>query len=208
MNKKSNLFCFVRHGETDWNVELRMQGHMDLALNANGLAQASALGEYFSGRRAHALYSSDLLRARQTAQPVADALHLSIIPLAELRERHFGRCEGLTLAEIQARYPDDAAAILRRDPEYAAPGGESRRQHEKRILDCVNRLAGMHAGEAVVLVTHGGVLDVIYRHVHGLHSDAARDYPIPNAGINWVDVGSPRWSIEAWGVTVPMARPA
>jgi len=176
-----------------------MQGQIDLALNAKGEAQALAVGRYFTGRQATVLYSSDLLRARQTAQPAAEALQLPVKLLPELRERHFGRCEGLTFDEIRVRYPDDAAAIVRRDPDYISPGGESRHQHEKRILACVGRLVKGHLGQTVIVVTHGGVLDVIYRYVNGLPSDAPRDYPIPNAGINWVNISAAGWAIAEWG---------
>ena len=179
-----------------------MQGHIDLALNANGEAQAVAAGRYFASLQASALYSSDLLRARQTAQAVSDALHLPIILLPALRERHFGRCEGMTFEEIAAHNEVDARAIESRDPDYAAPGGgESRRQHEKRILDCIGSLVGDHPGQTIVVVTHGGVLDVIYRRVRGLPSDAPRDYPIPNTGINWVAISGEQWVIESWGET-------
>ena len=195
---QSSRFCFVRHGETDWNVEMRMQGQIDLALNTKGEAQALAVGRYFSGRQASVLYSSDLLRARQTSQPAADTLRLPMNLLPELRERHFGRCEGLTFEEIELRYPEDAAAIISRDPDYISPGGESRHQHENRILDCVGRLVSAHPDQTVIVVTHGGVLDVVYRHVNGLSADAPRDYPIPNAGINWVTISAAGWSIEAW----------
>lgn len=119
--------CFVRHGETDWNVELRMQGQIDIALNARGQAQATAIGRHFEGRRADALYSSDLVRARQTAQPVAQSLGLSAVLLPELRERHFGRCEGLTFAEIERASPRMRGPSPARDPDYVSPGGESRR---------------------------------------------------------------------------------
>jgi probable phosphoglycerate mutase len=198
--------CFVRHGETDWNIEQRMQGHIDLALNARGEAQAAAAGRYFLARQADALYTSDLQRARQTAQPIAQALGLAPIPLPALRERNFGRCEGLTFAEIAARHADDARAIHTRDPDYAAPqGGESRRQHETRILGCVDQLVGNHCGQTLVVVTHGGVLDVIYRRALGLPCDAPRDYPIPNAGINWVAISGGQWSIECWGETAHLA---
>ena len=199
-------FCFVRHGETDWNVELRMQGQIDLALNAAGEAQAQAVGRYFSGRQASVLYSSDLLRARQTAQPVAGALTLPMNLSVELRERHFGRCEGLPFDEIKVRYPEDAAAIVSRDSDYVSPGGESRRQHEKRILRCVDQLVKEHPGQYVVVVTHGGVLDVIYRHVHGLPANAPRDYPIPNAGVNWVTISGAGWAIDEWGGVTHLAH--
>jgi probable phosphoglycerate mutase len=194
--------CFVRHGETDWNIEQRMQGHIDLCLNALGQAQAEALGRHFADCPAVALYSSDLLRARQTAQPIAVALHLPLRLDPALRERHFGRCEGLTPDEVITRHAEDAQAFASRDPDYAPPGGgESRRAHQRRILDCVARLAGAHRGQTIVIVTHGGVLDVIYRHAHGLPPDAPRDYPIPNAGINWIVAGDAHWQIESWGET-------
>ena len=198
--------CFVRHGETDWNAELRMQGQIDIALNARGQAQAAAVGGAFARGCADALYSSDLLRARQTAQPVAQALGLSAVFLPELRERHFGRCEGLTFAEIEARHPEDARAIVDRDPDYVSPGGESRRQHVVRVLACVAGLVGRHAGQTIVVVTHGGVLDVVYRRVHGLPPEAPRDYPIPNAGINWVSIEGDAWALEAWGETAHLAQ--
>ena len=179
-----------------------MQGHIDLVLNATGEAQARAVGRCFLGVQAVALYSSDLLRARQTAQFVAEALRLPVILRPELRERNFGRCEGLTFEEIVEKFPDDARAIQQRDPDYVSPGGESRRQHHARILDCIGDLVGEHPGQTIVIVTHGGVLDVIYRRVRGLPPDAPRDYPIPNAGINWVAVDGEQWLIESWGETV------
>ena len=193
--------CFVRHGETDWNIELRMQGHIDLALNAKGEAQAQAAGRCFIGVQVAALYSSDLLRARQTAQPISLALGLSVLLCPALRERNFGRCEGLTFEQIVEQFPDDARAIRRRDPDYAASGGESRRQHQARILECIAVLEREHRGQSIVIVTHGSVLDVVYRRVHDLPPEAPRDYPIPNAGINWVSVDGERWLIESWGET-------
>ena len=199
--ERATRICFVRHGETDWNVELRMQGQIDLALNARGEAQAAAVGRYFERGCVDALYSSDLLRARQTAQPIAQALGLAAVFVPELRERHFGRCEGLTFAEIEARYGEDARAIVSRDPDYVSPGGESRTQHVARVLACVAELVERHGGQTIVVVTHGGVLDVVYRRVHGLPPEAPRDYPIPNAGINWVRIDDGAWALDSWGET-------
>lgn len=194
--------CFVRHGETDWNVEMRLQGQTDRPLNPVGAEQARGLGLFFRGAAIDALYSSDLLRARQTAQPISNALGLPIINSVGLRERHFGRCEGLTIEEIREMYPDDALAIKSRDPDYAAPGGgESRRQHQMRVEGFVMQLAGLHPLQSIVVVTHGGVLDVLYRRVKGLSLEAPRDYPLPNAGINWLSIEGDRWVIESWGNT-------
>lgn len=206
MTRAVTRICFVRHGETDWNIERRMQGHIDLPLNANGEAQARALGPAFSAFRADALYSSDLTRARQTAQPIADVLGLSLQTTPLLREQHFGRCEGKVFAEIAAAHPEDAQALISRDPDYVTPGGgESRRQHEARILDYVADLLARHEGQSLIVVTHGGVLDVIYRRVHGLPPDAPRDYPIPNAGLNRVAITGDQWTIASWGETAHLA---
>ncbi len=205
MNNELTRICFVRHGETDWNIELRMQGHIDLALNTQGEAQAVAVGRHFSDMQAAALYSSDLLRARQTAQPISTALNLPMLLLPALRERHFGRCEGLTFKEIVEKYPEDARAIASRDPDYAAPGGgESRRQHQTRVLDGIGELVSEHPGQTIVVVTHGGVLDVINRRARDLPPEALRDYRIPNAGINWVAIMGERWVIESWGETASL----
>ena len=193
-------FCFIRHGETDWNVALRMQGHVDIPLNATGLAQAEALGRRFASGTimADALYCSDLGRARQTAQPVAEALGLPISTTAQLRERNFGCCEGLVFDEIVARFPAEAAAIKRRDPDHVPAGGESRRQHHARIHACVSDLAARHSAQTLIVVTHGGVLDVVYRLACGLAIEAPRTYPIANASLNWVVVVGEKWQIESW----------
>lgn len=133
--------------------------------------------------------------------PISRATGLPINPMVSLRERHFGRCEGLTIEEIVEQYADDAQAIESNDPDYILPGGESRRQLNDRVLECVEQLVEAHRGQAIVVVTHGGVLDVIYRKARGLPIDAPRDYPIPNTGINWVAISGAEWLIEAWGST-------
>lgn len=200
MPEKTARICFVRHGETDWNNESRLQGQIDLALNASGESQAAALGAWFVGKAADAIYSSDLLRARQTARPISDSMRLPVIPLKALRERHFGRCEGLTMEEIVGCYADDARAIEYNDPDYVLPGnGESRRQLNDRVLRCVEELAGAHIGQTIIVVTHGGVLDVVYRRAKNLPLDAPRNYPIPNTGLNWVVIRDGQWVIEIWG---------
>ena len=192
--------CFVRHGETDWNLEQRMQGHRDLPLNALGEGQAKAVGRYFSGRDLAAIYSSDLQRALQTAAPIAQALNLPVIPLPALRERCLGRCEGLTFSEIFVCYEDDARAMVSRDPDYVTPGGgESRRAHEQRVVACIDDLLRRHPGEALVVVTHSQVMDVVYRRAQGLPLGVRREPPIPNGAVNWVSFDKDRWVIDLWG---------
>ena len=190
----------VRHGETDWNVSQRIQGHRDLPLNDRGLKQAEALGRYFADKRVDAVYSSDRLRARQTAQPIATAVNRRPFLDAGLRERNYGRCEGLTREALAADYPEDAHALKARDPDYVLPEGESLRQHRRRLFAALDRLLARHSGQTVV-VTHGGVLDQIFRRVTGMALESPRHFPIPNGGINRLSVRGGEWSIESWGET-------
>lgn len=200
--------CLIRHGETAWNAEQRMQGHQDLPLNAHGLAQAEQTARQFVGLHADALYSSDLQRAWQTAQPIANVLKLPITPLAGLRERNYGRCEGMVRKEIAGIYPEDARALRERLPDYVLPGGESLRQHQQRIHDCIDLLADKHAGETIVVVTHGGTLDMVYRRASGASLTKARDFPIPNTGICWLNVSRSVWRIIRWADTSHLERNA
>jgi len=199
-------FFLVRHGETDWNASQRIQGHRDVPLNDRGLAQAEAVGRYFVGRHINALYCSDLVRAQQTARPIAGALNLQAMHNADLRERNYGRCEGLTREQLVTDYLEDAHALKARDPDYVLPGGESLNQHRQRIFTCLEQLIACHAGQTVVVVTHGGVLDLIYRHTTGMALDKPRNFPIPNAGINLLTVNNGQWSIQLWAETTHLGE--
>lgn len=183
-----------------------MQGHKDLPLNPEGLEQAQGAGQYFSGETISAVYSSDLLRAQQTAKPIGEVLNLPVILLPALRERNYGRCEGLIRSEVVKLYEEDARALRGRYPDYALPGGESLRQHQQRVLECVGRLAREHVGQTIVVVTHGGVLDLIYRRARGIALEKPRDFPIPNTGINWVTIRDEEWLIESWGETTHLGE--
>jgi probable phosphoglycerate mutase len=197
--QKETRICLIRHGETAWNAELRIQGQRDLPLNETGLAQAKALSERLAAQHFEAIYSSDLLRARQTAEPLAGGSPVRLEP--QLRERNFGCCEGMTREEIAA---DDAAvaeALAARRPGYVLPGGESLEQHLDRVTACLSRLARRHAGQTIAVVTHGGVLDLVYRRVHGVAMERPRDFPLANASINWLIAAGDDWRIESWGDT-------
>ena len=194
--------CLVRHGETLWNAEKRIQGHTDIALAPRGLVQAEAAARCLSSQPVHALYSSDLLRARQTANCIAGALGLPLTLLPAFRERRYGLFEGLTYAEARVLHPADYQAFERRDPDFALPeGGESLRQLYQRVSQQLQHLAEAHPGQKVVLVTHGGVLDVVNRFVRGTPLDAPRDFLIPNAGMSWLNANAGRWTLERWGDT-------
>ncbi|MDR2187115.1 MAG: histidine phosphatase family protein [Azonexus sp.] len=197
--------CLVRHGETAWNIEKRLQGQIDVALNATGLRQAEAAGRWLAGSRIDALYSSDLQRAWQTAAAIGRALGLEPMVEPALRERRYGVFEGLTHDEAERADAAGHAALVARDPDYALGHGESLNMLYARVAKGIQRLAARHPGATVLAVTHGGVLDIVNRFVRGSPLDTPRDFLIPNAGINWVTCRAGRWSIVTWGETAHLA---
>lgn len=189
----------IRHGETLWNTERRMQGQLDSALTERGVWQACRLGERMRDLSFVALYSSDLPRARLTAQRIADATGHSIIDDARLRERHFGLFEGMTRDEMQARDPEVYARFMSRDPRFAVPGGESPAGFSARCRAALEDIAARHPGATIAVVTHGLVLDAAYRAATGLAPEALRPVPLVNASLNWFTVDEGRWRAGRWG---------
>ena len=188
----------LRHGETDWNRELRFQGHVDVGLNAVGLEQARRLAGRLAGVAVHHLYVSDLLRAQQTAHPVAQQLRLESVTDPALREQSFGAVDGMRVEDIKAQHPQAWEGWLRFQEDYCMPGGETTRQFHARVMDVVNRLVAAHAQETLVVVTHGGVLDMIYRTARSLGLSGPRQSEIPNAGFNRVRLREGGIEILAW----------
>jgi probable phosphoglycerate mutase len=188
----------VRHGQTEWNVQTRIQGQGDSTLTADGRAQARALSERLSGERFDALISSDLGRASATAQAIADRCGHPIILDARLRERHFGAGQGMTYEEVDRAYPGAFARIRNVDPDFVIPGGESRRQFHDRVVAAMDSLASRHDGQTIVVVTHGGVLATFFRHVHDIPLDVAHPIAITNASYNVLVHEASRWRIATW----------
>jgi len=191
----------VRHGETAWNAEHRVQGQLDVPLNAIGQAQAQAAAKILAREKFDAIYSSDLVRARQTAEPVAALLSLRILFEQDLRERHYGIFERLTYAEVKVEYPEDYARFAARDPEYAFRTGESLKDFYARSIAVISRTANRHEGKSILVFTHGGVLDMLYRFITGLPISAERNFGIPNAALNRVEVTPAGWRVIAWADT-------
>lgn len=174
----------IRHGETAWNAEHRIQGRLDVPLSTTGVWQAARLAERLAGEAIDAVVSSDLARAWMTGVPLADARSLSIAAEPRLRERVFGIFEGKTLDEIAAGHPEEFAAWRARDVDWRMPGGESGTEFIGRVLQAMQEIAGTYAGRTVAVVTHGGVLDVVYRQARELAWDAPREHLMLNASIN------------------------
>ena len=189
----------VRHGETAWNAEGRIQGHMDIALNRLGIAQAKAVGKRLAREQFDAIYSSDLIRAYHTARPAVPDPERIIVRDRRLRERHLGVLQGLTGEEAMAGHPAAWKVFKSRNPELALEGGESLGGFSRRVVDFVEDILGKHAGGRILLVTHGGVLDAVYRHALGMPLSASRDFPIYNASVNVLCHDDRGWSIESWG---------
>jgi 2,3-bisphosphoglycerate-dependent phosphoglycerate mutase len=195
----------IRHGETDMNRELRFQGQVNVSLNAVGHAQARRLAQRLAGETAHAVVVSDLLRACQTAGPIADGLAIPYVTDAGLREQAFGRVDGMRVEDIQREHPQAWAGWLRFEEDFAMPEGESTRAFHARVMQALQRLVAAHAEQTVVVVTHGGVLDMIYRTARSLGLSGPRQSEIPNAGLNRIRVRDGAMEIITWADTRHLA---
>ncbi len=175
----------VRHGETAWNVALRIQGHLDAPLNERGLWQARQVALALRGEGLAHVYSSDLQRARVTAEAVARVAGVAQVHAdAALRERAFGRFEGLTYPEVEERWPDDARRWRQREAGFAPGGGETLEVFNQRCVPAAAAIAARHPGQAIAIVAHGGVLDCLYRAATGVGLQAARSWHLGNASVN------------------------
>lgn len=196
----------IRHGETDWNVDKRLQGHIDIPLNDAGRRQVLALGAVLAGEGIDAVYASDLQRARATAQAVAEVAGLGVGIDAGLRERCYGAFEGLRHADIEARYPEAYRVWKAREPDARYPAGEERqaetmREFYQRSVDAVRRVLEQGGGRhrKVAIVTHGGVLECIHHWATGTAFAQPRTFDIFNASVNRLHWDGERAQIRSWG---------
>lgn len=190
--------CIVRHGETGWNASGRIQGQLDPPLSALGQAQVQALAEVLSSTRFDAIYCSDLTRTIATTTPIARRLAQPFVTLRALRERHFGSWQGLPYKEIMNVCPDGWRRFAARDPHHHPPGGESLTAFAERVRGCLAWLLVRHPGDTLLLVAHGGVLDIANRLIRDLPLEAARDFETGNAALNWLEHDADRWSLLVW----------
>lgn len=188
----------VRHGETDWNVAQRIQGHTDIPLNATGRRQAAQAASVLAGEGLAAVYSSDLARAHETASAIAQAAGLAVVADAALRERAFGHFEGVPFRELEQRHPEQVRRWRDRDPDFGPAGGEVLRDFYARAVAAALRIAARHPGEAIALVAHGGVLDCLYRAATGQALDAPRTWQLGNASINRLLAADGRLVLVGW----------
>jgi 2,3-bisphosphoglycerate-dependent phosphoglycerate mutase len=191
----------VRHGQTYWNVEARIQGHGDSGLTEAGIAQAEAIGARLVEEPCDVLISSDLGRAHETAKRISSRNGHPIHLDPRLRERAFGVGEGMGYAELDRAYPGSFLRTGMVDPDLCVPGGESRRQFHTRVRDAFEEMVVKHAGRNLIVVAHGGVLTSLYRHIHGIALETAHPIPIANASYNRMRHDGRQWAIEVWSDT-------
>ena len=191
----------VRHGRTAWNLATRVQGQLDIGLDATGRWQARRLAEALADAGITALYASDLQRARQTAQALADFAGLTIVTDAGLRERGFGVFEGHTHADVERLWPAEALRWRQRDPGFGAEGGETLSAFHDRSVACAARLAARHPGETIALISHGGVMDCLYRAATRVGPQAPRTWQLGNASINRLLYSPEGFTLVGWSDT-------
>jgi probable phosphoglycerate mutase len=197
----------VRHGQTEWNAAGRIQGHLNSRLDADGRAQAEALAARLVGEPLAAIYTSDLGRTLETAAPTASGRMMDIVTDPRLRERHLGVFQGLTFAEAEHQFPEMFKRYKARDLHVHFEHGESLVVLRERVAEVLTEIAARHPGEAVLVVTHGGVLDQIYRLATGMTLDAPRTFTVDNASINRLVWDGIRLRLTHWDDT-PHEGPA
>ncbi len=196
-------FCLVRHGETDWNAKRRLQGHTDIDLNARGLAQAEQMARAIKriNLAFDVLYTSDLQRAAKTAKAIEQLFSTSAITNVGLRERHLGALQGLTTDEAPQLEPDLWRSHLSRNVTEELRGGESIQQFADRINTALEKIREQHLGKTVLLVSHGGALDMMYRIASNQPLDAEKAVAVPNASLNWISHDGWSWKVDGWADT-------
>ena len=177
----------VRHGETVWNREGRIQGHTDVALSERGIEQASLLARRLSTVSFDAAYASDLCRASATASLILEGRDVPLHPSTRLREYHKGAFEGLTEAELRARFPGEYPSYVAKDLDYAPKGGESTREVSHRMASMIGEIKERHLADTVLVVGHGGSLRAAMMALLGMPLDANWRFVFGNCTLTIVD---------------------
>lgn len=200
METRPTEMILVRHGETEWNVEGRMQGHLNSPLTERGRQQAFALADHFAPGEITRIVSSDLGRCLETVTPLAGRIDLEIETDSGLRERNLGMLQGLTRKEAGRRPRGEAADFDFSDPDFLPEGGETLREVFSRTTGAVQAIALRHPGERVLVVTHGGVLKCLFHRAVGLPIEMPRRFSIHNAALNRIHIQGDLWTLDSWGL--------
>lgn len=191
----------ARHGETEWNSQKILQGHLDSPLTATGVRQAHVLGKRLARIRPDHLYSSDLGRAHETAKIIATYCQKPIQLEQRFREKHLGIFQGHAWDTIKQKFPQEYRQFSKGDPDYAVPKGESYHQFVQRIVTALEQIICRHPGETVLIVTHGGIVSALFRHILAIPLSEPRRYRLKNTSINRIIVEDDEWFIDTFGDT-------
>lgn len=177
----------VRHGETEWNAEGRIQGHTDIGLSERGEEQARSLGQRLADRQIDVAYSSDLKRTSETAKLALSGRDITLNETPRLREYNKGIFEGMTLSEIQEKFPAEYPKYLEKDLSYAPEGGETTRDVSTRMASIFAEIKANHLDETVLVVSHGGVLRAAMVSLLGMPLEGNWSFVFGNCGLTMVD---------------------
>lgn len=197
MSTAERLMYVVRHGATDWNQSGRIQGHIDIPLNETGRAQARLVGIRLAAFRATALYSSDLLRAYETAQIIGETTGLRVMQKPGLREINFGVWQGLSSPQIRERDPNVYAARRANPYDVAPVGAETWRHFYERAVQAVHEVLAVIEAERLIVVTHSGVCTALGLHALGFDCTGKRTFDSHNCGIHTIAVQGDSWRAVA-----------
>ena len=195
---KETEIILIRHGETEWNSQKRMQGNSNSDLSSAGQAQIQALGQWMKNVPFDHIYSSDSLRAKQTAEAITQFSGHELKIDLRLREKNLGVFEGLTSEEARERHPEVFRLFKTAGSKYVIDEGESTQQLQDRALEIVNEIRIKHPEERVLLVTHGGFIRVVMKHSLGLSLETPTRFLIRNTGVFrlvWED----KWLVSLMG---------
>lgn len=193
MSARERLLYIVRHGTTDWNQSGRIQGHIDIPLNGAGRAQARLAGQRLASLGATGIYSSDLLRAYETASIIGQTIGLCVLTQSGLREINFGVWQGLSSPEIRERDPDTYAARRANPYDVAPEGAETWRQFYDRAAWTVDEILATTEAERLIVVAHSGVCTVLGLRALGLDCTGKRTFDSHNCSIHTIAVQGTIW---------------
>ncbi len=195
--------CLIRHGETTWNAQRRLQGHTDTPLNSRGQVQARQMAQALKNSKLafDALYCSDLIRAMDTANAIVELFGVTAVTNSIFRERHFGALQGLSIEQAPVAQPELWKAHLARELDHELEGGESIIQFAARVERAMEMIRTEHRGKTILVVSHGGTLDMMYRIASKQALATERVISVPNASLNWIVHNERGWSVDRWGDT-------
>ena len=195
------ILYFVRHGETVWNKRQILQGHLDSDLTETGIKQTHQLGKRLKDFKLDRVYASDLGRASKTARIIADYLEMPVKMDTGLRERNLGIFQGLLWDETERRFPDEYWRYRNAGPDYRIPNGESWNEAEERIIGTIRHIAVKNDGQRALVVTHGGLMNILFRHVLQIPHGAPRRFTLKNSSISKLIITNGEWWLDILGDT-------